>query len=148
MIGTLSHTEFPDMGGLSFIDWVWKLNGLRDPASGGGGPRVDSELNDGVPRPAEDGIGDAIDPKRLGKVSLRVERELESKVIVEWSVRGPPLIPRPSSGSSGIGVGGVGVRGGAGIGRLEAIAAVYGSRRSMCRGRIVRLKYRRPCGGG
>jgi hypothetical protein len=47
--------------------------------------------------------------------------------MVESNVRGPPPIPRPSSGSSGIGVGGVGVRGGAGIGRLEAIVAAYRS---------------------
>jgi hypothetical protein len=45
--------------------------------------------------------------------------------MVELNDRGPPPIPRSSSGSSGIGVGGVGVRGGAGIGRLEAITTIY-----------------------
>lgn len=70
------HTEFA-IAGLSLMDCVWKLNGLRDPA-GGGGPSVDSELKDGVPRPAEDGMGEAMDPKRPGNVSDRGERELES----------------------------------------------------------------------
>jgi hypothetical protein len=36
------------------------------------------------------------------------------------------LIFKPEASSSGIGVGGVGVLGGAGIGRLEAIAAAAG----------------------
>lgn len=42
-----------------------------------------------------------------------------------------PSIPRPVGGSSGIGVGGVGVRGGAGMGRLEAIAEVVKSQSTM-----------------
>jgi len=70
------HTEFA-IAGLSLMDCVWKLKGLRDPA-GGGGPSVVSELKDGVPRPAEDGMGEVMDPKRPGKVSDRGERELES----------------------------------------------------------------------
>jgi hypothetical protein len=50
-------------------------------------------------------------------------------------------MPRPSSGSSGIGVGGVGVRGGAGMGRLEAIAAV----RWPQRGRRRSAEHRGSC---
>lgn len=70
------HTEFA-IAGLSLMDCVWKLKGLRAPP-GGGGPNVDSELKEGVPRPAEDGMGEAMDPKRPGKVSDKGERELES----------------------------------------------------------------------
>lgn len=53
-------------------------------------------------------------------------RELGSKLIVERTVASPPPPPSPQldSSSSGRGVGGVGVLGGAGIGRLEAIVAV------------------------
>jgi hypothetical protein len=47
-----------------------------------------------------------------------------SNVMVECNVRdlSPPML---YSGSSGIGVGGVGVLGGAGIGRCDAMAAIY-----------------------
>ena len=70
------HTEFA-IAGLSLMDCVWKLNGLRAPA-GGGGPSVNSELKEGVPRPAEEGMGEPIDPKRPGNVSDIGERELAS----------------------------------------------------------------------
>jgi len=65
-----------------------------------------------------------IDPNRAlpGNTSFIGESALGSKVIVERTVCGMPSIPRAAFSSSGIGVGGVGVRGGAGIGRLEAIA--------------------------
>jgi hypothetical protein len=116
------HTEFASTE-LSLIDCVWKLNGPRAPG-GGGGPIVPS-FKEGVDGIADAGIGDPIDPKRPGNTSVIGDKELGSKLIEETSVRREPTIPRPSSGSSGIGVGGVGVRGGAGIGRLEAIVAVY-----------------------
>jgi hypothetical protein len=121
--GLLSHTEF-DIAGESLIACVWKLNGLLCPAGGGGGPINPSLPIEGVLKPADDGIGDPIDPKRPGNVSIIGDKALGSKVIVERTVCCVPSIPKPSSGSSGIGVGGVGVRGGAGIGRLDAIAAV------------------------
>lgn len=71
-------------------------------------------------------IDEFMEPKRPENVSVIGDRELESKVIVEYTVRSTPPIPSPPSCcSSGIGVGGVGVRGGAGMGRLEAIAAIY-----------------------
>jgi hypothetical protein len=120
------HTEFASTV-LSLIDCVWKLKGPRAP--GGGGPIVPS-LKAGV-RLADDGIGDPIKPKRPGNTSVIGDKALGSYVMVEFNARGPPPIPRPSSGSSGIGVGGVGVRGGAGIGRLEAIVAAYQPRGTM-----------------
>jgi hypothetical protein len=79
---------------------------------------------EGVFNPVDGGIGDAIDPKRPEMLSTAGDRALGSKLIVERTVWAVPSIPSPSSVSSGIGVGGVGVRGGAGIGRLDAIAAV------------------------
>ena len=108
--------------GDSLIVCVWKLKGLR----GGGGPIMTfpASLNAGLsPLPVED-RGEAIEPNRPEKVSVMGERELGSKVIVERTVRETPSIPRPEVlCSSTTGVGGVGVRGGAGMGRLEAIAA-------------------------
>lgn len=71
---------------------------------------------------AGEGIAESIDPNRPGKFALSGERALVSKVMVEVAVCGMPLILKPDGSSSGLGVGGVGVRGGAGIGRLEAIA--------------------------
>lgn len=53
------------------------------------------------------------------------DKVLGSKVMFELAYCfDTPSIPRPPSSSSAIGVGGEGVRGGAGIGRLEAISAV------------------------
>jgi hypothetical protein len=73
--------------------------------------------------------GEFIEPKCEGKVSIIGERELGSKVAVESTVRPTPPIPNPlpscTPSSSGVGVGGVGVRGGAGIGKLDAMAALY-----------------------
>lgn len=74
-----------------------------------------------------------MDPNRVEKVATVGDREFASKKTFECIALGPPSIPRPSSVSSGIGVGGVGVRGGAGIGRLEAIADVYRLRMGMRR---------------
>lgn len=118
------------IAGLSLMACVWKLKGPRDPPGGGGGPILPSELSVGV-EPAEDTIGDAIPPNRLGNESLIGDRAFGSKVTVVRIVWGPPLPPKPSSGSSGIGVGGVGVLGGAGIGRLDAMADLYEVRGSM-----------------
>jgi hypothetical protein len=70
---------------------------------------------------AEGGIGEPIEPKR-GKESVFGERALGLNVRVEETVW-TPFTPKPS-GSSGMGVGGVGVRGGAGMGRWEAMIAV------------------------
>jgi len=73
----------------------------------------------------EGGIGELMEPNRVGKVSAMGERAFGSKEVFDCTVRETPSIPGPpSSCSPGIGVGGVGVRGGAGIGRLEAIEAV------------------------
>jgi hypothetical protein len=78
-----------------------------------------------VLNPADDGIGEAIAPNRPPEnESTTGDKALGSKVMVERTVWWVPPIPSPSSGSSVIGVGGVGVRGGAGIGSLDAIAAV------------------------
>jgi hypothetical protein len=121
--GLLCHTEFA-IAGESFMACVWKLNGPRCPPGGGGGPIVPSVPSEGVLNPTEDGIGEAMEPNDPGNVSTIGDKALGSKTSDERTVRLVPSIPRPSSGSSGIGVGGVGVRGGAGMGRLEAIAAV------------------------
>jgi hypothetical protein len=121
--GLLSHTEFA-IAGESLMACVWKLNGPRCPPGGGGGPIVPSPPNEDVLKPVDDGIDEVMEPKRPEKVSTIGDKELGSKRSVECTVRLVPSILRPSSGSSGIGVGGVGVRGGAGMGRLEAIAAV------------------------
>jgi len=92
------------------------LNGLRPPAEGGG-PKLASLK-------AGELIEEFIDPKCAlpGNVSVRGDNELGSNVIVESTVRPSPNGCGVSSSSPGRGVGGVGVRGGAGIGRLEAIA--------------------------
>ena len=75
---------------------------------------------------ADEDIGEPIDPKRPGKASVMGDKALGSNVTVECTVPLAPSIPRPDSAScsSGIGVGGVGVRGGAGMGRLEAIVVL------------------------
>lgn len=86
---------------------------------------VDSSLFDeGVLLAPEAGDGrvESIDPKRPGNVPAIGDRELASKVTEEWTIWGRPLIFKPDS-SSGTGVGGVGVLGGAGMGRLEAMTA-------------------------
>lgn len=100
---------------------VWKLNGVRDAPAGGGGPIFPSEVRVGVGNPEEE-MGEP--PYRPGKTSLIGDKVFGSNVIVECNVRdlSPPML---YSGSSGIGVGGVGVLGGAGIGRWDAIAAIY-----------------------
>lgn len=68
-----------------------------------------------------------------GKFSSMGDKELGSKANLAGELRkASRFIPLPSwSSSSG---GGVGVRGGAGIGRLDAIAAVRWSRRATCSG--------------
>jgi hypothetical protein len=111
---------------MSLIVWVWKLNGLRAPLTGGGPmlSNVPSAPKEGL-KFVEGGIGELMEPNRVGKVSAMGERAFGSKEVFECTVRETPSIPSPpSSCSPGIGVGGVGVRGGAGIGRLEAIEAV------------------------
>lgn len=108
------RTDFAT-GTLSLIVCVWKLNGFR----AGGGPLL---LLGNVGVVADAGIGEPIEPNR-GKVSVFGERALGLNVRVELTVCGMPLTPRPS-GSSGIGVGGVGVRGGAGMGSCEAMIAI------------------------
>ena len=84
--------------------------------------------------PAEDGIGEPIDPNRGEKVSELGERALRSKERCGGgAARDPPSIPNPGPGApysylgspSGVGDGGVGVRGGAGIGILEAMVASW-----------------------
>ena len=127
---SICHTEFASTG-LSLIDCGWKLKGPRGPPGGGGGPIVPMLL-DG------DGTGELMELKRPGNTSNMGDRESGSKVTVECIVRGFPPIPRPSSGSSGMGVGGVGVLGGAGVGRLDAMATFHGPRGSM--GRSARKK--------
>ena len=108
---------------MSLIVCVWKLKGLRAPPPGGGGtPALPSLLNAGLATLAGEFIEEFIDPKRVGKVSIIGDKALGSNVMVERTVRETPSIPRLLSCSSGIGVGGVGVRGGAGIGRLKAIS--------------------------
>jgi hypothetical protein len=96
---------------------VWKLKGLRAP------PRVGPSLNAGLVARAGESIDEFIVPKRAlaGKNSFIGDNESGSKEVVKCKVRGS----RRAASSSSIGVGGVGVRGGAGIGRLEAIGAVY-----------------------
>ena len=120
--GLVPHTEF-EIVGESLMACGWKLNGLRCPP--GGGAINPSLPKDGVLKPVDGGIGEAIAPKRPGNTSVTGDNALESKVIVERTVWLVPSIPSASSGSSGIGVGGVGVRGGAGIGRLDAIADIF-----------------------
>jgi hypothetical protein len=75
---------------------------------------------------AGDGIVESIEPNRPGNAPVIGERALGSKVTVELTIWGRPLIFKPEWSSSGMGVGGVGVLGGAGIGRLEAMAATAG----------------------
>ena len=98
---------------------VWKLKGLFAPGPGAGGA-IEPSLDAGVRILAGEFIEEFIEPKRPEKVSVIGDRESGSKVIVECTVLSAPPIPSPWC-SSGMGVGGVGVRGGAGIGRLEAI---------------------------
>lgn len=105
---------------------------------------VPSPLREGVLKLEFEGIGEAIDPNLDAKVSTFGDRALGSYVMVERTVRAVRSIPRASSVSSGIGVGGVGVRGGAGMGRLDAIAAVKCTQGSMRRsaeiaGRLLKL---------
>lgn len=111
---------------------VWKLKGFRGPDCGGPPPLpfdvpLPLVLNEGIAGLLrllpDEGSGDAIEPNRPGNISAIGDKELGFQVRVECTVR-PTSIPIPS-GSSGIGVGGVGVRGGAGMGKLEAIVAVY-----------------------
>lgn len=105
------------------------MNGLFGTLVEGGGPIVPSLLNglmlvaDGLKILAGEGIAESIEPKRPENEPAMGDRELGSKVIVELSICGMPLILSPEGSSSGLGVGGVGVRGGAGIGRLEAMFA-------------------------
>lgn len=80
-------------------------------------------LTDGLKVPAGEGIAEPIEPKRSGNVPVMGDRELGLKAIVELGTCGMPLILSPEGSSSGLGVGGVGVRGGAGIGRPEAMFA-------------------------
>lgn len=94
------------------------MKGVLD-APAGGGPIFPSELSVGVGKPDEEGEP----PNRPGKTSLMGDNVFGSNCMFEYSVR--DAFPMPSSGSSGIGVGGVGVLGGAGIGRCDAIAAIY-----------------------
>ncbi len=102
---------------------VWKLNGERCPPAGG--PIVASLASTGVP--VDEAIGDPIEPKLLnGNVAVIGESAFVSKEMLELTIWFAPLISNVSL-LSGMGVGGVGVRGGAGIGRLEAMADIYGS---------------------
>lgn len=76
---------------------------------------------------ADDGGGKAgVEPRRLsGKFSSIGERQEGSKMPLTGELVNPSrLIPELLSCSSSSG-GGVGVRGGAGIGRLDAIAATF-----------------------
>ena len=114
-----------DIVGVSLIVWVWKLNGFRAAPGGGGGPIMASLLSAGLALLAGEGIVEFMDPKRLEKTSNVGDKALRSMVMVEFMLLETPSIPRPLSFSSGIGVGGLGVRGGAGIGRLEAIIIFY-----------------------
>jgi hypothetical protein len=109
---------------------VWKLKGLFAAGPGAEGGAIEPSLSAGLRTLAGEFIEEFIEPKCPGKVSVIGDREFGSKVIDECTVRSTPPIPSPppSCCSSGIGVGGVGVRGGAGIGRLEAISAAYGAR--------------------
>lgn len=125
------------MIGVSLIVCVWKLKGLRAPG-GGGGPMLPlPSLIAGLTELAGEFMEEFIAPKRAdpGKNSDIGDNAAGSKVIVERIVRGTPSIPSGDwvSSSSRVGVGGVGVRGGAGTGRLEAIATVYRPRGSMRR---------------
>jgi len=107
---------------------VWKLKGFRDPPPAdlpiepSGKLRLVGEFNEFI---AE--FRDALIEPSLalpGEASSTGDSVLGSKKMEDRTVRGMPLIPRPaSSSSSGRGVGGVGVRGGRGMGRLEAISA-------------------------
>lgn len=82
----LGHTEFA-IAGESLIACVWKLNGLRCPPGGGGGPIDPSLPSDDVLKPADDGIGKAIEPKRPGNVPSMGDKALGSKMSVERTVR-------------------------------------------------------------
>lgn len=79
---------------------------------------------------AGESIGELIDPNRPRDASVIGYRALGSKETEERTDRRPLLIPSSpdrsvATGSSEIGEGGVGVRGGAGIGRLEAMLIIY-----------------------
>lgn len=115
---------------MSLIVCVWKLKGLSAPVPGTGGGAIEPSLRAGLVTLAGEFILVSKEPKRDGNVSVIGDSELGSNVMVESTVRPTPPVPSPPPScvsSSGMGVGGVGVRGGAGIGRLEAIAAVYRS---------------------
>jgi hypothetical protein len=132
-------TDFATAG-VSLMVCVWKLNGFLVPAEGGLPvpllSKVSKVSKDGVAGLPillpDDFIGDVIDPNRPENVSVFGDSVFGSQETVEYTVRSAPPIPNPS-GSSGSGVGGVGVRGGAGIGRLEAIVADYRFLKSMGR---------------
>lgn len=113
--GLFCHTEFAATGP-SFMVWVWKLKGALEL---GGGP---GELRVGVGNPEDDLAGLPHWPN----VSLMGDNVFESYDTCDCSVCDAiPPMPRPYSGSSGIGVGGVGVLGGAGMGRSDAMTAIY-----------------------
>lgn len=157
--------------GESLIVWVWKLKGLRGFV--GGGSRVPSPLSRGETpaeespveeRPAEEGIGEFIAPNRGEKVSEEEgERALRSRNnrLGGGAARDAPSIPNPDAPnwapycSSGVGDGGVGVRGGAGMGNPDAIVAIcedggiwYHELFGRCVGwvlRLSRLVFPLPC---
>lgn len=74
----------------------------------------------------------------IGKFSSMGDKELGSKANLAGELRNPSrFIPLPSSSSSG---GGVGVRGGAGIGRLDAMA--FGSEEDLAELHALEAKKR------
>ena len=87
----------------------------------GGRGRVPSLFVEAELLAAGDGIVESIEPNRPGNVAIMGESAFGSKETVELIIWGRPLMFKPEASSSGIGVGGVGVLGGAGIGRLEAM---------------------------
>ena len=115
--------------GVSFIVCVWKLKGPSAAPPGIIRGVFEPSLNVGLVKLAGELEVDRIEPKRVGKVSVMGEREFGSKLKVESTVPPTPPIPSPAPScisSPGMGVGGVGVRGGSGTGRLDAIAVVDG----------------------
>lgn len=83
--GLSCHTEFA-IAGESLMACVWKLNGPRCPPGGCEGPIVPSHPSDGVLKPADDSIGEAMEPKRPGNVSTIGDKALGSKLSVECAV--------------------------------------------------------------